>query len=109
MVNNKKNKDKPKIHVDLFFANWCSHCKAYTEQWNELLDKFKNFNNIKINKYEDSAIKEKNINTTINGNKIRGYPTVKISIHKNNTKNETEYTGKRNIIELGTYIETLLS
>jgi hypothetical protein len=58
--------------------------------------------NIKTHKMEDSRIKEGD--AKINGKKIRGYPTVKISIiDKKGKRTELEYNGKRNADDLYNY------
>lgn len=70
--------------IELYYANWCSHCIKFKPTWDKLkveLDK----HNISYNEYEDSTI-----NSQEKG--ITGYPTIKITVDGK----ETEYSGPRN-------------
>lgn len=93
----------PTVETTLYFANWCGHCHKFMDEWDSFTAKINNkyggeikgTNNMKVitNKYEESSIKYE---PTINNKKIRGYPTVKISIKNEDGRSvEYEYSGKR--------------
>lgn len=82
------------IIVDLYYADWCGHCKKFKPVWNKICDEFKD--KIKFNEYE-SKNEEK-----IKLARISGYPTIKITVG-GNTK---EYDGERN--KLGSHLNSLL-
>ena len=52
----------------LYYANWCSHCKTYLNEW----EKIKKNLDIECIEYEDTHSKNEIINA-----KIEYYPTVK--------------------------------
>lgn len=96
------------IEGTLYYATWCGHCHEFEPQWDKFSEKINNIGgsvngvNIKTHKMEDSRIKEGD--AKINGKKIRGYPTVKISIiDKKGKRTEFEYNGKRNADDLYNY------
>lgn len=90
----------PTVETTLYYADWCGHCHAFIDKWNDFDKKITQSNgkingiNVIVKKYEDSQIRE---NThTINGKPVRGFPTVKIEVKNDDGKKvEYEYTGNR--------------
>ncbi len=92
------------IDGTLYHAKWCGHCVKFIPEW----EKFKNtissmngnYKGIKIttHEYEDRELPLDG--ATVNGDQIRGFPTIKITAKKNGVTNEHEYMGKKNAKEL---------
>lgn len=102
------------IETTLYFAHWCSHCIKFEPEWDKFASKIEKsegaYKNLKIitKKYEESALQKENIDPTINGTKIRGFPTVKILVKKENGKSEEyEYDGRRDADSLFNHITVM--
>jgi hypothetical protein len=66
-----------------------------------------NFSHVAL---EESALRDsKKDGATVNGEPVRGYPTIKISIEKNGNTKEFEYNGKRRKDEIISYLKVLAS
>jgi len=71
-----------------YYADWCGHCKAMENEWENLeskCDKNKRLNIAKVNDQYISQL-EKNPN-------VRGFPTIKLYSNGNEVK---DYDGERN-------------
>jgi len=104
------------IKTTLYHADWCGHCQNFMSEWESLaadMDKKKiKHNNVNFSyaAFEETALKEsKEDDATVNGEPVRGYPTIKISIEKNGNKKEFEYNGKRRKDEIASYLKVLAS
>jgi thiol-disulfide isomerase/thioredoxin len=100
-----------KVKVILFHAKWCGHCLKFQPNWEKLKKNITN-KNIEFIDYEDKLIEELNDDEKkINGNKIAGFPTIKIIVSddKNNKIKEYEYAKKRDYDVLKTDIENNLN
>jgi thiol-disulfide isomerase/thioredoxin len=100
-----------KVKVILFHAKWCGHCLNFQPDWEKLKKNITN-KNIEFIDYEDKLIEKLNDDEkTINGNKIAGFPTIKIIVSddKNNKIKEYEYAKKRDYDVLKTDIENNLN
>ncbi len=87
------NTNPPTLY--LFKADWCGHCVAFKDKWNELNnDKLLN-NKIKFVEYDA----DKNT-TEITAHNIQGFPTLLLNV--NNKK--IEYNGKRELSEIKSFI-----
>lgn len=92
------------ITSTLFYANWCGHCNRFKPEWEKFKDKVNQLGgkvgnkNVQVNEYEDNNLPTEG--ATINGQNIRGYPTVKISVTSGDKKIEYEYDGKRKAEDL---------
>lgn len=95
------------IKATLYHATWCGHCKTLLPEWKKVKEALskgdkKNVssgNEIILNDFEESQIKDKNI--LINGQEIRGYPTLKIEVSTDGKKPiEYEYDGKRKFADI---------
>lgn len=99
------------IKATLYYADWCGHCKNFKPEWKSFTEDIDN-GKIKhdtvafqYEALEDKEISNKGISATINGEDIKGYPTLKISVTKNGKiSNEFEYQGKRDSKELATFM-----
>jgi len=80
------------VSVTLFHATWCGHCVKFMPEW-ERMKKTQNIaKNIDFAAHESSEMNTLDVKKkTINGNKIGGYPTIKISLNGS----EFEYEGER--------------
>lgn len=72
------------VKINLFYADWCGHCKSFKPEWEKLKNIGKN--NIEFFEYEDSKDTE-----AINSNKIESYPTIRIEVDNNTF----DYNGMR--------------
>ena len=81
-----------KIKVELFHADWCGHCKNFLPEWKRFAEKMKTDEHVEVAAYESNS---KNFNSIakINGEVIKGYPTIKITANGN----EIEYSGGRTV------------
>jgi hypothetical protein len=90
------------ITVTLYHATWCHYCVEFESDWN----KFKKMaleSGINTYSFEHSELNDSN--NKINGNKIKGYPTLKISFTDNNKNEEFQYKGKRNPNEMINFLK----
>jgi thiol-disulfide isomerase/thioredoxin len=78
----------------LYYANWCGHCKTFKPEWEQLKQQVGANSNIKLEEFEDQQLGPNQ--ALINGQPIRGYPTLKIKVSSANKSTEYEYDGKRN-------------
>jgi thiol-disulfide isomerase/thioredoxin len=87
----EKFTDDKKVHVMLFHANWCGHCKEFMPVWKEFKDHIvkdkDNYSGIKTSDFES----EKNPSEMKKYN-IKGFPTIKIVDKKGNIN---DYKGER--------------
>jgi hypothetical protein len=88
--------DEKPIKLTLFHSLTCGHCHTFMPVWDEMKgDKNKNIlENMSFKEYESSVIENLPEDVkTINGEDVRsfGYPSIKISINKN----DYEYSGRR--------------
>lgn len=103
------------IKTTLYHANWCGHCKTFMPEWKSLAadmdgKKIKHNNVIFSHAaFEESALRDSKEDATVNGEPVRGYPTIKISIEKNGATKEFEYNGKRRKDEIASYLKVLAS
>jgi thiol-disulfide isomerase/thioredoxin len=102
-----------KITATLYHADWCGHCKTFLPEWQQFTKNLQGgmikHNNATFHseQYEDKEITRKNISATINGQPIRGFPTIKISINENGKIKEFDYQGKRKATELATFLKVV--
>uniref|UniRef100_A0A6C0DAE1 Thioredoxin domain-containing protein n=1 Tax=viral metagenome TaxID=1070528 RepID=A0A6C0DAE1_9ZZZZ len=96
-LQNGGGTNKPELY--LFKAEWCGHCKAFKQDWDQL----KNHQDVKnkINFVTMDADKNKK---EITDWKIEGFPTLILK----NGDTATEYNGKRTIPELIKFINTTI-
>jgi thiol-disulfide isomerase/thioredoxin len=69
------------IQITLFHADWCGHCKRFMPTWEKMrnCEKAKKF--INFIDYESQQMNKLPHNVrTINGEKIEGFPSIKIEI-----------------------------
>lgn len=104
----------PTIETTLYYANWCGHCTQFEPEWDKFAEKIEemggkhNNTNIVTKKYEEQALTKENIKATVNGNEIKGFPTVKITIKNDKGKQmEYEYNGRRNAEALYNHITVM--
>ena len=90
--------DNTKSQVVLFKAEWCSHCKRFKPEWDQLNDNQTLKNKVKFVTLDSEKDKEQ-----IEKYNIQGFPT--ILINKNNKI--TSYEGPRTAEALTRVIEEL--
>lgn len=93
-----------KIEVTLLHADWCGYCKDFMPKWDELVKSMQSNKNVALQKIEASDISFSQ-HGTINGEPVKGFPTIKIKIDGK----ELEYQGERSVDALRAYINTLVS
>lgn len=100
-----------KIETTLFHAKWCGHCVNFFPAWQEYSEKIKlnggKIGNMSVDAKEFEESKIKNQQVLINGDPIKGYPTIKISIDDNGNHKEYEYKGKRTSADLYYHIKNI--
>ncbi len=91
------------VKITLFYADWCTHCEDFLPKWQEM-QKMPNIDKkIDFKTYEEAKMIElPPSKQLINGEAIRGYPTIKIEI----SGKEFDYTGKRNAEAILIFIKT---
>ena len=57
----------------LYYAEWCGHCQTMKPEWNKVVNKMKNNNNLNI-----AEIESNHIDNLINKPTIEGFPTIKM-------------------------------
>ena len=57
----------------LYYAEWCGHCQTMKPEWNKVVNKMKNNNNLNI-----AEIESNHIDNLINKPTIQGFPTIKM-------------------------------
>lgn len=82
------------LEVNLYYANWCSHCQRFKPEW-ELIKTKLDEHGISHNEYEDSVNKN-----AIEEAEVAGFPTIRIV--KDNAAHE--YTGARTAADLLSYL-----
>jgi thiol-disulfide isomerase/thioredoxin len=82
-----------KARVELYYANWCGHCKNFKPTW----EKFKNAvsDKIKCKQYEESEYGD-----LMRRKGIHGFPTIRIIVGNN----VEEYNGKRDYDTFYNYV-----
>jgi len=81
-----------------FYAPWCGHCKKLSPIWDELAEKFKNQDHIRIAKIDATA---NTLPKTVN---VRGYPTL-IMFPANNKKTGVTFSGERDLESLVKFVK----
>jgi len=90
------------VSVTLFHATWCGHCTRFMPEWERMKNTKNITNNIDFMDHEASNMDELDLNEkTINGKKIAGYPTIKISVNGR----EYEYDGDRQARDILNFIK----
>jgi len=90
---------KTQIFIDLYKANWCGACQNFFPTWTQL-EKVINSKNVQsMLKSENIEINMKCYEETTDSEimikeKIRSYPTIKISILTNNNKNSVNLSNR---------------
>ena len=87
------------LHIMLFHADWCGHCKKFMPEWMKFEEK--HGNNVKITKHE---VSEDGTSELAKKYKVQGFPTV---IAKKNGKDQ-QYTGERTVDALTNFVNSLL-
>jgi thiol-disulfide isomerase/thioredoxin len=89
------------IKITLFHADWCGHCVDFMPTW-ERMKKDKNARkNIEFEEYEAATLPDLPEETrTVDGEKIDGFPTIKITINDN----EYNYMGNRSSDDIYEFI-----
>jgi thiol-disulfide isomerase/thioredoxin len=86
------------ITLTLIHAPWCPYCQEFYPKWVELENYLESNKpkGIKINteRKNEQELGRDNL-PTINGNKVSSFPTIKITIKKNNNVEEYKYDGER--------------
>lgn len=102
-INNLVTNKKPSFV--LFYAPWCGHCKKIMPEYQELIRKYNNSNNIqvfRINCDENEKLAR--------DNDIQGYPTIKFyPIGMQNKARSIEYNGDRSLEGMQRFIDELHS
>jgi thiol-disulfide isomerase/thioredoxin len=83
------------VIVQLYFAEWCGHCKAFKPEWEKLKHKLEG-KRYKHEEYESDENPQK-----IEEENIRGFPTIRIIIDNK----KVDYNGKRTAEEIINFIE----
>lgn len=92
--------EKP-IKMTLFHASWCDHCVRFMPVWEEMKKDADANKNIEFVQYEQKELEGMDESVKlINGKKIRGYPTIKISIDGN----DYDYDGNRTAKDIYLFI-----
>ena len=84
----------------------CGHCNVFMPEWENLKKKINDdakYKNYSHNGYEAGELEAQK--ATINGGKLKGFPTIKITIEKGNNKKEIDYIGKRRAMEILDFID----
>lgn len=105
------------IKATLYHAKWCGHCKNFLPEWSSFasdVDKKKIKHKgaaFSHEAFEESELRNDKTkdDATINGEPVRGFPTIKISVSSNGKTKEFEYDGKRRSSELASYMKVLAS
>lgn len=104
-----------KLEVTLYYANWCGHCVNFKPEWQKLTDNIekiqKKYKNIKIslNKFDDEQLKREG-GGKINGNDIKGFPTVKFLLKTDRLEKEfdfSDYGKQRNFAYMYEFINNV--
>ena len=94
LIQNGGSKDKDNKTIYLFKAEWCGHCKEFSNTWEALKKKYhKKINFVTYD--SDKNAKE------VRDAKIEGYPTIIL----NKGEKAIEYNGPRNIDSLSHFID----
>jgi len=81
-----------------FYAPWCGHCKTLEPIWDELAEKFKGADHVRIAKMDATANSiPKNVN-------VQGYPTL-IMFPANNKKTGVPFSGDRELEALTKFVK----
>ena len=95
-----------KINITTFFMTGCGHCVQFEPEWEKLkkaIDTDKKYTNYSHNEY--NATDNETQKATINGESLKGFPTIKITLNKNGKTKEIDYIGKRRSAEIIDFIE----
>lgn len=100
-----------KVDITFYHASWCSHCHHFAPKWNQFEKEINEYSqkrhyNITTHSISDEDIQSRNLNETIDGKEIEGYPTIKISVTHGDQKHEYEYEGKREVRDLFEHIRS---
>ena len=87
-------------NITLYHAKWCGHCVSFMPEWNKLTAK--KIKNVTFNSYDSENEEAKS--ATINGDALKGFPTIKVTINDNGEKTEIDYMGKRRADEIINFI-----
>jgi thiol-disulfide isomerase/thioredoxin len=71
--------------VNLYYAEWCGHCKNFKPEWENLKTALDDLG-ISHNEYEEGSNKN-----AIEEAKVEGFPTIRIKVDKD----EFDYSGPR--------------
>ena len=80
--NFEKNNADDKLHLFMFYAPWCGHCKRKEPFLNGLINNYTN--HVKVHTYNCERLKGKDKSVE----KIQGFPTFKMGYKKN--KSDTD-------------------
>ena len=82
------------VEVNLYYAEWCGHCKNFKPEWENLKAALDDLG-VSHNEYEDDMNKEE-----IKAAQVEGFPTIRIKVDKN----EFDYSGPRTAPAILDYI-----
>lgn len=86
-VKNFNNSIKDGSWLVWYYADWCGHCKAMENEWENLESKCDNDKRLNIAKVNDQYISQLNKNPN-----VQGFPTIKLYKKGNEVK---DYSGER--------------
>ena len=102
------------ITITLIHAKWCHNCTAMMGEWELLKEKIKNnmfgnIGNVSHDEIEHSEITNgtRAEDALINGDEIKGFPTIKITIYNDKKSKDIEYEGKRHHKEIISFVKYL--
>ena len=89
----------------LFYAPWCGHCKKIMPEYQELIRKYNNSNDIQV--FRINCDKNEKL---ARDNDIQGYPTIKFyPMGMQNRARAIEYNGERSLEGMQRFIDELHS
>ena len=98
------------IEVIYYFMEHCHFCKEFNSTWEQIVNLFNKKKNIKLKKIDKRNMTSED---TINGERISGFPTIKIIATKYQKTgivvSEAEYTSSRTFEKLSTYLYAMIS
>jgi thiol-disulfide isomerase/thioredoxin len=87
------------MEVELYYANWCGHCKTFKPEWEVLKTKLNELG-IRHNEFEESLNKQ-----DVEKANISAFPTIRVKANGE----QIEYNGRRSAADILNFLGVLPS